>query len=419
VRPEDSRAVVERVVREEWGTVLAALVARIHDLQLAEDSLQDALVIALSSWPKVGKPNSPRAWLIKVAGRKMIDHVRRRENLRGKESFIVAEMESTQSEGELGVFQYKDDEVIPDERLRLIFTCCHPALSLETRIPLTLQMLGGLRTVEISRAFLVSVPTMSQRLVRAKKKIKASGIPYEVPQEEHIAERLSGVLKVLYLIFNEGYSSLTKPNSEAAFLCDEAIRLARVLARLVPTHSEASGLLAMMLFHHARSFARTDGRGSLVILEEQDRSLWDQAMLMEGHQMLNVAIASRQPGPYILQAAISALHSEAVDHSSTDWSQIHQLYMKLYEFDGDPIVLVNAAVALSYTDRLEGAMSYLDSLKEVEKMKNYQPFYAACGDVLGRLGRCDEACSAYEQAINLTDNIGEKKLFEERLKALF
>ena len=348
----------------------------------------------------------------------MIDQIRRRENFKNKEPYILAEIENSNSSDAACSFQYENDEVIPDERLRLIFTCCHPALSLEARVPLTLQMLGGLSTVEVARAFLVSVPTMAQRLVRAKKKIKTSGIPYEVPQEDQVTERLSGVLKVLYLIFNEGYSSLTSQNGAAVFLCEEAIRLARVLARLVPTHSEAMALLALMLLHHGRSPGRMDSEGNLVVLSKQNRELWDKKMLLEGRQALNVAVAYRVPGVYVLQAAISALHSESKDHASSDWAQIHQLYLRLYGFDDDPIVLLNAAVALSYTDDLEGAMGYLKSLEGVEKLWSYGPFFAARGDILGRLNRYGEACDAYSRAIELTESASEQRLYRECIAGL-
>ncbi len=417
VSGEHPHVIIEDVIREEWGRVLSVLVGQIRDFELAEDSLQDALIVALEQWGEAatGIPEDPSAWLLKVARRKMIDQVRRRENIRRKQDEIVAAIESN--------FQLPPDPsgadeefAIPDERLRLIFTCCHPALSEEARVGLTLQTLGGLKTPEIAKSFLIPEATMAQRLVRAKRKIKVARIPYEIPEAEDLPERLSSVLATIYLIFNEGYSASSGDDSVRSDLCEEAIRLGRILVTVAPEHAEAKGLLALMLLHHSRSAARIDSDGNLIILEDQDRGLWNRELIGQGVIILEEGLAHQTPGPYQLQAAISALHAEAANHASTDWQQIYLLYQALLRLQPDPVVRLNALVSLSYAGGPDAALDALAEIRDEPQLQNYLPFHATEADFLRRVGKGKEAVAAYQRALELAGNAPERAFLEGRLR---
>lgn len=409
-------AVIEAVVREEWGRALSILVGQIGDFELAEDALQDALIAALEQWDKheMGIPKDPCSWLITVAKRKMIDQIRRRENFRNKENQIVATMEADSPNFEEPP-RFGDDQPVPDERLRLIFTCCHPAIAEEARVALTLQTLGGLKTPEVANAFLVPEATMAQRLVRAKRKIKVARIPYTIPAEEDLPERLSSVLATIYLIFNEGYSASSGDDSVRTDLCEEAIRLGRILVTVAPEHPEAKGLLALMLLHHSRSSARTDSKGNFVSLEYQDRELWNRDLISQGLVILEDALKGQNPGPYQLQAAISALHAEASEHKATDWQQIYLLYQTLYQLQPSPVVRLNAIVALSFAGGPEAALAALQEIRNEPKLQNYLPFYATEADLYRRAGRKAEATTAYRKAIELAEVTPERAFLQKRL----
>lgn len=399
------------MVRDEWGRVLAALVARVGDLQLAEDVLQDALVAALEAWPGQEVPRHPRAWLYKVATRKAIDRLRRDANLETKKRELALLMEL-----ERDVEDPLDMEAIPDDRLSLIFTCCHPALATPAQVALTLRTLGGLNTAEIARAFLVPEVTMAQRLVRAKRKIKAANIPYRVPPVELWPERLGAVLSVIYLIFNEGYSASSGPDLVRRDLCAESIRLGRFMASFAAGEAEAHGLLALMLFNNARRPARTDGEGNFVPLEFQDRTQWDRVQVADGETVLAAAAALNQPGPFQIQGTISACHCQADSHDQTDWAQIVSLYDRLYVFQPSPVIALNRTVALSFVEGAVKALALLDELAAGHQLEAYQPLHAARADILRRLDRRDEAALAYQRAIALSDNQVERSFLQSRLR---
>ena len=407
---EQTRTAVKGIVREEWGRVLASLVGQLGDFALAEDVLQDAVVAALAHWPSDGVPARPAAWLLQTARRKAIDRLRRDANFRAKRAELAVLHELDRQAGQDDV-----DETIADERLRLIFTCCHPALAEAARVALTLRTLGGLATEEIARAFLVPEATMAQRLTRAKRKIKAAGIPYAVPEPELWAERLGSVLSVIYLIFNEGYAATTGEAPTRGELCREAIRLGRILAQLVPAEPEAAGLLALMMLHDSRRVARSDAQGNLITLEQQDRALWDQDLIAAGAGLLEGALARGRPGPYQIQAAISALHAQAASYAATDWHEITLLYGALYARQPSPVVRLNAAVALSFAEGAEAALPTLAELERQDDLARYQPFHAARADILRRAGRKPAAAKAYRKAIALTHNAAERRFLEGRL----
>lgn len=402
---------LDRVVRHDWGRLVAALIATLRDFQLAEDSLQDAIESAVGHWGRNGLPRAPAAWLLQTARRKAIDRLRRSANFRRKEDEIAALMALDHETA-----MEPENMALPDERLSLIFTCCHPALDEKSRVALTLRTVAGLTTPEIARAFLVSEATMAQRLVRAKQKIKLAAIPYRVPEPADLPERTQSVLNVIYLIFNEGHAATAGDDLTRQSLVDEAIRLARLVARLRPDLGEAKGLLALMLLGAARMAARAGADGRYVPLDEQDRALWDRDMIDEGARIVDETLGPRSLGPFILQAAISAVHCVAASHAKTDWRQIVLLYGELARISPNPVIGLNRAIALSFAGDPSSA---LENMRRLEpELSAYQPYQAGLADILRRAGRTREAVAAYEKAVALSANAAERAFLERRLTGL-
>jgi len=408
----DATEAVEAVYRSDWGRIVATLIGLVGDFDLAEECAQEAFAAAVDQWPASGVPEFPRAWIVQTARHKAIDRIRRKARFEEKlESYATSGLVRTLEEPDY------DTSEIPDDRLRLIFTCCHPALALEAQIALTLRTLCGLETDEIARAFLVPATTMAQRLVRAKRKIRDAGVPYTVPETTDMAERIDAVLTVIYLVFNEGYAATRVGPLVRTDLCAEAIRLGRLVRLLTGPLPpvEATALLALMLLHDARRDARVDDAGDLVVLEEQDRSRWDQRQIAEALPLVEEAFRDR-PGPFALQAAIAAIHCQAARAQDTDWPQIVRLYDLLERVQPSPIVSLNRAVAVAMADSVGSALALIDQLADDDGLANYHLLHAARADLLRRLGSPVEAAKSYQRALALVTNDSERRFLERRLR---
>jgi RNA polymerase sigma-70 factor (ECF subfamily) len=413
--PESAAAATERAFRDERTAVLATLIRHVGDFQLAEDAVQDAFAAAMVAWRRDGVPANPGAWLTVAARRKAIDRLRRDHAITDRAGRVAELMRLDQQEH---ASTMTPESTIDDDRLRLIFTCCHPALDMAARVALTLRALGGLTTGEIARAFLVAEPTMGKRIVRAKRKIADAHIPYRVPSDDELPDRLRGVLRVVYLIFNEGYAASQGDRLVREELCSEAIRLGRLLGELMPDEAEVWGLLALMQLHDARRDARVDGLGRFVALQDQERARWDAAAIDAGLRTLTRGLRLRMPGEYQLQAAITALHMQADDAEATDWAQIAELYRALGELNPSPVVELNRAAAVGFAAGPRAGLELLGPLLDDPALERYRPLHAAHAELLRRAGDAAGAARAYERAIDLTSNEVERAELEERLRAL-